>query len=75
MRRNNLADMTVAEQLALIGETICDDLCRYREYAEQKRIQEDELKDFCSTCIVQRLYYSDGRPWKIEADQYLGEND
>lgn len=66
MRRNNFADMSICEQLTVLGEHICDDLCKFRDKAEERVIQADELEDLCSTCIVKRLYYSGGKPWKSD---------
>lgn len=59
MRKNNLEDMTVIEQIENIKEKICDDYCKYREDAFSKNKDtdkaEDYLLDYCDNCPVRRL--------------------
>lgn len=55
MRRNNFAEMSLEEQLVVIREEICDNLCRFREKCERCEMTNDDFKKMCDTCIVNRL--------------------
>ena len=45
MRKNNLSEMTVVEQITEIQEEICEYVCQFHD------------REYCKDCPVQRLNY------------------
>ena len=62
MRRNNVLNMTVTEQIAKIKNDVCDYVCKYREYyadkyPEEKALFLASLQGFCHECPLNKLHY------------------
>lgn len=60
MRQNNVADMTICEQLEAIKADICDNKCRMtQEYLSQYKDPDEAyqkmLADACHFCGMSRL--------------------
>lgn len=64
-RRNNVADMTIHEQLEDIAERICSDYCKYpgifhqfylqNKYENEDQANEAMMEQFCESCPLMRL--------------------
>lgn len=62
MRRNNMAEMTITEQIVKIKEDVCEYACKYRELYRDKFPSDDvsflaNLQGYCHGCPLNRLYY------------------
>lgn len=59
MRRNNIADMTITEQIEKIKEDICDGYCKYPEQTRKEHKDAEEayeaLLEKCGHCPLCRL--------------------
>lgn len=60
MRKNNIQDMTITEQIGSVKEQICDKYCRFPELSEQTIDDPDEAFDwlqhnYCNNCPLNRL--------------------
>ena len=60
MRRKNIADMTITEQLENIASVMCDKYCKFPELSEQTIDDPDEafdwlLHNYCNDCPLNRL--------------------
>ena len=65
MRKNNVEDMTIREQLEAVCEKICTDYCRYPAFYHERLLRdefktEDEAMDalgdeICVSCPMMRL--------------------
>ena len=61
-RRNNVADMTISEQVAKIKTEVCDKCCRWPQYVHEMWLRE-EIEDrdeyledaYCKSCPLTRL--------------------
>ena len=42
MRRNNIADMTITEQIEKVKEDICDEYCKYPEQTRKEHKDAEE---------------------------------
>lgn len=49
MRRNNVGDMTIREQLAAIREIFCEKYCKYR------KLKGEDLNEKCKDCPVRKI--------------------
>lgn len=57
MRRNNVLDMTIVEQLVVIRENVCEYACKYREKAKKDEILwRVELKRYCRDCPLTKIH-------------------
>jgi len=64
-RKNNIADMTIHEQLEYLGEQICNDYCKYPaiyyerwlsdEYKDKDQADEAMQNKHCVNCPLMRL--------------------
>ena len=50
MRRNNVGDMTIREQLSKIKEDICEKYCKYRA-----KLKGKDLNEVCRDCPVRKI--------------------
>lgn len=50
MRRNNVGDMTIREQLSKVKEDICKDYCRFK-----RRLKGEDLNEVCRDCPVRKI--------------------
>lgn len=50
MRRNNVGDMTIREQLSKAKEDICKDYCRFK-----RRLKGEDLNEVCRDCPVRKI--------------------
>lgn len=65
MRKNNVADMTITEQLEAMGEMFCIDYCKYPnafherllrdEYNNEDQANEAMQREICDHCPLMRL--------------------
>lgn len=56
MRRNNIADMTITEQIESIKEQMCNDYCKYPEsWDAEEHGCELYDSDICINCPLNRL--------------------
>lgn len=57
MRQNNKADMTVTEQIIAIRRMICANYCKYSEWAEKTKDEQEQklLKTMCEHCPFREL--------------------
>lgn len=46
-RKNNPAEMTIAEQLEALKEEVCDKLCKYPEMADHEEITQEDFDMKC----------------------------
>ena len=62
MRKNNIAEMTIVEQIAKIKEDTCIYACKYNSFNpdSEKDVFEQriELIDHCKECPLQRLHFT-----------------
>lgn len=55
-RRNNIADMTISEQIEVIKAQICNDYCRQTVRLENGEIDEEYFyNEICGNCPMRRL--------------------
>lgn len=61
MRRNNVGEMTVVEQLVAIKEDACRYACKYKEDLELEYTdpitQKAYLQGYCHECPLERVHY------------------
>lgn len=62
MRRNNILNMTVTEQIAKIKKDVCYYACKYREFYKDKCREDDVLflasmQGYCHECPLNKLHY------------------
>lgn len=50
MRRNNVLDMTIREQLSKTKEDICEKYCKYRT-----KLKGEDLNEVCKDCPVRKI--------------------
>lgn len=50
MRRNNVWDMTIREQLSKTKEDICEKYCKYRT-----KLKGENLNEVCKDCPVRKI--------------------
>ena len=50
MRRNNVWDMTIREQLSKTKEDICEKYCKYRA-----KLKGVDLNEVCKDCPVRKI--------------------
>ena len=50
MRRNNVGDMTIREQLSKAKEDICEKYCKYRT-----KLKGEDLNEVCRDCPVRKI--------------------
>lgn len=55
MRRNNINDMTICEQLDVIADSICSFCCKYREQYNNQNIDKETLISFCKECPLTKI--------------------
>lgn len=58
MRKNNINDMTVREQIEKIKGQICAEYCRFKKEADESIVphaQENLADLFCSYCPTRKL--------------------
>lgn len=60
MRKNNIQDMTITEQIENVKEQICDKYCKFPELSEQTIDDPDEAFEWlqhnhCNDCPLNRL--------------------
>lgn len=56
MRRNNINDMTICEQLDLIADTMCKHYCKHRDKLRVGKIKkEDLINNICKKCPMTRI--------------------
>lgn len=58
MRKNNINDMTITEQIVKIREDGCKYACKYREYYEEgdEVLAKVSLQGYCHECPLMRLH-------------------
>lgn len=52
MRKNNIDDMTIREQIEVLKEHMCEGFCRY---VNQYNIPQEELDKICASCPLTKL--------------------
>lgn len=60
MRKNNMAEMTITEQIAKIKNDVCDYACKYLEKTNEnsdKQVATAVLQGYCHDCPLGRLHY------------------
>lgn len=50
MRRNNVCDMTIREQLSKTKEDICEKYCKYKD-----KLKGKDLDEVCRDCPVRKI--------------------
>lgn len=56
MRKNNVNDMTIMEQVNVIVEGICDNYCKYHDRYNIKTKEEDEeFQEICEKCPLRKF--------------------
>ena len=50
MRKNNVWDMTIREQLSKTKEDICEKYCKYRT-----KLKGEDLNEVCKDCPVRKI--------------------
>lgn len=50
MRRNNVGDMTIREQLTVTKEDICEKYCKYKD-----KLKGKDLNEVCRECPVRKI--------------------
>lgn len=60
MRKNNIKDMTVTEQIEVIKDNVCDNICRWREHCLSIKKDPDDAQEYleenyCQNCPLGRL--------------------
>lgn len=50
MRRNNVGDMTIREQLTVTKEDICEKYCKYKD-----KLKGEDLNEVCKDCPVRKI--------------------
>ena len=61
MRKNNLSEMTVVEQIIAIRESVCQYACKYKEDVNRKYkdpvTQKVMVQQYCKDCPLPRLHF------------------
>ena len=57
MRKNNKMDMTIAEQMAVVREKMCDEYCKYpAQFADEHDNEAiEQLMEICNFCPLKAL--------------------
>lgn len=56
MRKNNINDMTIMEQLLKVSDEMCDDYCKYHDkYNIKSKEEAKEMEKICKHCPLGRI--------------------
>ena len=65
MRKNNILDMTIVEQLVAVREDVCGYACKYKEDIDRKYkeipTRKIMIQQYCHYCPLTQLHYIDDR--------------
>ena len=72
MRRNNVLDMTIVEQLVAIREDVCEYACKYKEDIDRKYKEDTTRKvmiqQYCHEYPLCHLHYVGNEEIDVQED-------